>query len=70
MAGRPRVYFIEEFYPAAYQNFITGRLLVHPREDRFYRDDLRQELEGVKMPVRVAFEMKNFWVLGVAVKKG
>ena len=64
------VYFIEEFYPAAYQNFITRHILVHPREDRFYRNDLRQELEGLKMPVRGAFELNNLWVLGVAVKEG
>lgn len=64
------VYFIEELYPALYQNFLTKHLLVHPREDRFHSNDLRQELEGLKMPVRVALELKNFGILGVSVKKG
>lgn len=64
------VYFIEEFYPATYQNFITRHILVHPGEDRFHRVDLMQALDGLKMPVRGAFELKNLWVLGVAVKEG
>jgi SAM-dependent methyltransferase len=64
------VYYIEEFYPAAYQNFITRRILVHPGEDRFYRDDLLGELTGAGMPLRDAFELTSFWILGVAVKQG
>lgn len=64
------VYFIEELYPALYQNFVTKRILVHPREDRFYSDDLRQKLAALQMPVRDALEVKMFGLLGVAVKEG
>ena len=64
------VYFIEELYPALYQNFLTKRLLVHPREDRFHSSDLRQELEVLEMPVRIALELKYLGILGVSVKEG
>jgi ubiquinone/menaquinone biosynthesis C-methylase UbiE len=64
------IYFIEELYPALYQNFITKRILVHPPEDRFLSNDLRQELRMVKMPLGDTLELKRFGILGVAVKKG
>jgi ubiquinone/menaquinone biosynthesis C-methylase UbiE len=62
-------FFLEELYPALYQNAITKRFLLHPEEDRFYRDDLWQELEEMKMPLRDALELKQLGVLGVAVKE-
>lgn len=63
------VYYIEELYPALYQNVITKRILVHPREDRFLSHDLKQELEAVKMPIQQALEFKTLGILGVAVKQ-
>jgi ubiquinone/menaquinone biosynthesis C-methylase UbiE len=63
------VYFIEELYPALYQNAITKRLLVHPTEDRFLSHDLRQGLEAVNMQIQNAVELKALGVLGVAVKQ-
>ena len=63
-------FFLEELYPALYQNAITKRFLLHPEEDRFCRDDLWQELEKMKMPFRDALELKKLGVLGVAVKEG
>ena len=50
------VYFMEELYPALYQNAITKRILSHPSEDRFLSHDLRQGLEAVGMPVQNAIE--------------
>ena len=41
------VYFIEEIYPPVYQNVITSRLLLHPREDRFFSRDLHAAMEKV-----------------------
>jgi ubiquinone/menaquinone biosynthesis C-methylase UbiE len=64
------VYYIEELYPALYQNAITKRILVHPREDRFFSHDLKQELKALKMPIQQALEFKRLGILGVAVKQG
>jgi len=62
------VYFIEEIYPPAYQNFITKRLLLHPREDRFFSHDLRKTLKDVGLPIQNAIDFKRLGILGVAVK--
>lgn len=62
-------YLLEEYYPAVYQNFITKRILLHPRVDRFYSHDLWQGLEKVNMPIKEAFELKKLGILAVAVRK-
>lgn len=62
-------FFIEEFYPALYQNFITRRLLVHPEEDRFTGPDLRQAMIDVKLHIKKDIESKWLGILAVAVKK-
>jgi ubiquinone/menaquinone biosynthesis C-methylase UbiE len=63
------VYYIEELYPALYQNFITRRILLHPAEDRFVSHDLRQALKQAKLPLKGAAEVKRLGLLGVAVKE-
>ena len=63
------IYFVEEFYPSAYQNFITKHLLVHPTEDRFFSDDLRTALEEMNLPVRDAIDLKKIGIVAVAVKE-
>ena len=62
-------YFMEELYPALYQNFITRHLLLHPRVNRFNSGDLRQGLDDLKMPVKEAMELKRWGILAVAVKE-
>lgn len=62
-------YFIEEYYPTAYQNVITKHILVHPRQDRFLSHDLREATKAVKLPIRGAIEFKKLGILGVAVKE-
>ena len=62
-------YFVEEFYPSAYQNFITKRLLVHPREDRFFSHELRRALKEIDLPIRDAIDLKRIGIAGVAVKE-
>jgi ubiquinone/menaquinone biosynthesis C-methylase UbiE len=64
------VFFIEEFYPALYQNFITRHILAHPEEDRFSGPDLRQAMTAVKLDLREAIESEWLGILGVAVKEG
>ena len=63
------IYFVEEFYPSAYQNFITKHLLVHPKEDRFFSHDLRATLEEASLPVRDAIDLKKIGIVAVAVKE-
>ena len=62
-------YFVEEFYPSAYQNFITKHLLVHPREDRFFSHELRTALKEIDLPIREAIDLKKIGIAGVAVKE-
>ncbi len=58
-------YFLEEFYPAAYQNWLTRRLLVHPEENRFRSRDLHAELAACGFDTRARFELQPFYVLAV-----
>ena len=63
------LYFVEEFYPSAYQNFITKHLLAHPDEDRFFSHDLRNALEAIKLPIKEAIDLKKVGIVAVAVKE-
>jgi ubiquinone/menaquinone biosynthesis C-methylase UbiE len=63
------IYFVEEFYPSAYQNFITKHLFLHPTENRFFSHDLRATLEEASLPVRDAIDLKKIGIVAVAVKQ-
>lgn len=63
------VFYIEELYPALYQNFITRHILLHPSKNRFNSHDLHTALAGLNMPLTALFEFSKFWMLGVAVKQ-
>jgi ubiquinone/menaquinone biosynthesis C-methylase UbiE len=62
------IYFLEEFYPQFYQNFLARRIFLHPEQNRFYSQDLHQALidEGFRILGRL--EQKLFGILAVAVK--
>lgn len=62
------IYFLEEFYPQFYLNFVTRRLLSHPEEDRFYSQDLRQALTNTGLPIQEALEIKQLGILAVCRK--
>jgi len=62
------VYFIEELYPALYQNFIARRIVVHPRDNRFVGPDLKAALNRTGLNIKAALEFKFLGILGVAVK--
>jgi ubiquinone/menaquinone biosynthesis C-methylase UbiE len=64
------VYFLEELYPAVYQNFITRRILLHPAADRFSSRDLRQALNQAGFSLKKTLELKRFAILGYALKEG
>ena len=64
------IYYLEELYPSLYQNFITKRILLHPEQDRFHSQDLKNALTDANMPLIEALESKKLGILGVAVKSG
>ena len=61
--------FFEELYPSLYQNFITKRILLHPKHGRFVSSDLKAELDKVNLSLIHALEFKKLGILGVSVKK-
>jgi ubiquinone/menaquinone biosynthesis C-methylase UbiE len=61
-------YFLEEFYPQIYQNFLAKRLFLHPEHDRFYSPDLRQALKDYGFTLVKALEQKQFGILAMVVK--
>jgi ubiquinone/menaquinone biosynthesis C-methylase UbiE len=62
-------YFLEEFYPSFYQNFLTKRLFIHPELDRFHSRDLRQGLEDYGLAMARWLELKHLGILAVVVKE-
>jgi len=62
------VYYIEELYPALYQNVITKRILLHPEHDRFTSYDLRIALDEADLCLMNAYELRKMGILGVATK--
>jgi ubiquinone/menaquinone biosynthesis C-methylase UbiE len=62
-------YFIEELYPALYQNFITRHILLHPAEDRFSSRDIGPALNEAKLHLKDAIELKQVGLLGIAIKE-
>jgi ubiquinone/menaquinone biosynthesis C-methylase UbiE len=63
-------YFLEEFYPQFYQNFLAKRLFLHPEHDRFRSHDLRQALEECGFSLRRCLEQKQLGLLAVVTKEG
>ncbi len=62
-------YFLEEFYPQFYQNFLARRIFRHPKDDRFYSHDLRQGLEDCGLSLRCCLEQKQLGILAVVTKE-
>lgn len=54
--------YLEEIYPAVYQNQITRHLLLHPSENRFYSQDLHAVLRQCHFRLHAA---KEYWALGI-----
>ena len=62
-------YFLEEFYPPFYQNFLARRLFLHPEHDRFYSPDLHRALQEAGFRVQGLVEQKQLGLLAVVVKE-
>ncbi len=61
-------YFLEEFYPQCYQNFLARRIFRHPEHDRFYSRDLRQCLKECGLSLVNSLEHKQLGILAVVTK--
>ncbi|MGD8739214.1 MAG: class I SAM-dependent methyltransferase [Desulfobacterales bacterium] len=62
------IYFMEEYYPSLYQNFITKHIVVHPDRNRFNGQELRQAFQDANLSLTHTFELKRMGILGVGVK--
>ena len=63
------LYFLEEFYPPFYLNFLVRRLVVHPEENRFYSRDLRDNLKAAALPIEKALESKMIGIIAICRKQ-
>jgi len=62
------IYFMEEYFPSLYQNFITKHIVAHPDCDRFNSQELRQAFQDANLTLSHTFELKRMGILGVGVK--
>ena len=62
-------YFLEEFYPPLYLNFLARRLFLHPHHDRFFSHDLHGALRDLGFSLRGALEQKKLGILAVAARE-
>ena len=62
-------YFLEEFYPPFYQNFLAKRLFLHPADDRFYSPDLHRALKETGFRLQGALEQKQLGILALVRKE-
>jgi ubiquinone/menaquinone biosynthesis C-methylase UbiE len=62
-------YFLEELYPALYQNFLTKHILLHPRQNRFHSHDLRKALAHVGLSIVAEREASRLSILAVCEKR-
>jgi ubiquinone/menaquinone biosynthesis C-methylase UbiE len=63
------IYFLEEFYPPFYQNFLARRLFLHPEHDRFSSHDLHRALNDAGFGLQGRLEQPMLGILAVAVKQ-
>lgn len=61
-------YFLEEIYPSLYQNFITKNILIHPRENRFLSQGLKQGLIAVNLHLENFLEYPKIGIFGISIK--
>jgi ubiquinone/menaquinone biosynthesis C-methylase UbiE len=63
------VYFFEELYPTLYQNILTRHILLHPTENRFCSQDLKQGLCMAGLELGKCVEIKKLEIFGLAIKR-
>jgi ubiquinone/menaquinone biosynthesis C-methylase UbiE len=63
------IYFLEEFYPPLYLNFLARRIFMHPEHNRFFSHDLHKALANDGFRIQARLEQELFGILAVAVKQ-
>ncbi len=63
-------FYIEEYFPALYANALFGKLMAHPREDRFDAAGFRSGLEAAGLRLMDGYRESPYRLLGIAVKEG
>ncbi len=63
-------FYIEEYFPALYANAFWGKLLAHPREDRFDAAVFRSSLAAAGLRLMNGYRETRSRLLGIAVKEG
>ncbi|HZE20998.1 MAG TPA: class I SAM-dependent methyltransferase [Desulfobaccales bacterium] len=63
------IYFLEEFYPQFYQNFLFRHIFIHPEHDRFRSPDLHQALAEAGFELQGCLEQKMLGILAVSSKQ-
>lgn len=62
--------YLEELYPALYQNFITRHILLHPTEDRFTSRELKTALASQDFSFLGARELRFVGIVAVLRRSG
>jgi ubiquinone/menaquinone biosynthesis C-methylase UbiE len=62
-------YYLVEFYPKLYQNFITKHILLHPEFDRFKSEDLKDAFRQLHLSLAHCLELKNMGIIGIGIKR-
>jgi ubiquinone/menaquinone biosynthesis C-methylase UbiE len=63
------IYCFEELYPSLYQNIITRHVLLHPTENRFRSEELKEGIAESGLVMGKCLENKYLEILGFATKK-
>jgi ubiquinone/menaquinone biosynthesis C-methylase UbiE len=63
------IYFLEEFYPQLYLNFLARRIFLHPEHDRFHSHDLHRALADAGFKFQARLEQTMLGILAVAIKQ-
>jgi ubiquinone/menaquinone biosynthesis C-methylase UbiE len=59
-------YFFEELFPPVYANYLTKRILLHPREDRFDSQKWREALDEAGFVLVRSLENSKVGAIGIA----
>jgi len=62
------IYFLEEIYPTLYQNFLTKHILLHPRTNRFFSQDLKDALIAANLHLENFLEQPSIGIFGISRK--
>ncbi|MGQ9859399.1 MAG: class I SAM-dependent methyltransferase [Thermodesulfobacteriota bacterium] len=63
------IYFMEELYPSLYANELTGRILLHPKEDRFDSISWHEACGECGFEIKHSIESPRLGILAVAELK-